>query len=327
MIDGCGREIDHLRLSLTDRCNLACRYCVPKGAPPRGNMIDEGFAFELVRWLSQRHGIRHIRLTGGEPLLYPSLLSLIERLSSLHALHQITLTTNGQALTSKSKALHRAGLSRVNVSLDTLDQDRFAALTGGGQIAQTLAGIEAAVDVGLSPVKINVVAQRDFNDRELPAIAEWGLSRGCVVRFLEVMPIGPLAHVADRHLVPASEILERLGERFDLKPIGQTLGQPSTDYAARRGDLRGVIGLIAPTTRPFCSACRRIRVTSGGLLVPCLHANRHADLFQCWNGKAALADGRQWDAARADALLREAVLAKPAVGNESQSLTMLSLGG
>lgn len=341
MIDGCGREIDHLRLSLTDRCNLACRYCVPKGAPPRGKMIDEGFAFELVRWLSERHGIRHIRLTGGEPLLYPSLLSLIERLSSLDSLHEITLTTNGQALTakphsrtSKSKALHRAGLSRVNVSLDTLDPDRFAALTGGGQIALTLAGIEAAVEAGLTPVKINVVAQRDFNDCELPAIAEWGLSRGCVVRFLEVMPIGPLAHVADRHLVPASEILERLGERFDLKPIdpshGQaafSVGQPSTDYAARRGGLRGVIGLIAPTTRPFCSACRRIRVTSSGLLVPCLHANRHADLFQCWNGKAAFADGRQWDAGRADALLREAILAKPAVGNESQSLTMLSLGG
>lgn len=327
MIDGCGREIDHLRLSLTDRCNLACRYCVPKGAAPRGKMIDEGFAFELVRWLSERHGIRHIRLTGGEPLLYPSLLSLIERLSNLDSLHQITLTTNGQALASKSKALHRAGLSRVNVSLDTLDRDRFAALTRGGQIGHTLAGIEAAVEAGLTPVKINVVAQRDFNDCELPAIAEWGLSRGCVVRFLEVMPIGPLAHVADRHLVPASEILERLGERFDLKPIDQShgkaafaVGQPSTDYAARRGDLRGVIGLIAPTTRPFCSACRRIRVTSSGLLVPCLHANQHADLFQCWNG-------RHWDTSRADALLREAVLSKPAVGNESQSLTMVTLGG
>ncbi|MHC4063471.1 MAG: GTP 3',8-cyclase MoaA [Planctomycetota bacterium] len=320
MIDGCGREIDHLRLSLTDHCNLACRYCVPRGARPSGQMIEADFAFEVVRWLSQRHGIRHLRLTGGEPLLHPELIRLIERLSGLSALHEITLTTNGQALGQLAQALAAAGLARVNASLDTLNPDRFAAVTRGGNIAHTLAGIEAAVEAGLTPVKINVVAQRGLNDDELVDLAEWGLSRGCVVRFLEVMPIGPLAHVADRHLVPASEILERLAERFELRPIPHSLGQPAVDYAARSRALHGVIGLIAPTTRPFCSRCRRLRVTSHGSLVACVHDAQRFDLTEFWNGRALEVDC-------ADAALRAAVHGKPEVGPGAQSLTMLSLGG
>lgn len=320
MIDGCGREIDHLRLSLTDHCNLACRYCVPKGVPPGAQMIDAAFAFEVVRWLSQRHGVRHLRLTGGEPLLHPGLDGLIRRLSALDTLHEITLTTNAQALARRVHALAAAGLCRVNVSLDTLRPDRFADVTRGGNVHHTLAGIEAAVSAGLTPVKINVVAQRSLNDDELADIAQWGLSRGCVVRFLEVMPIGPLAHVTDQHLVPASEILDRLGERFELQPIPQTLGQPATDYAATGAGLRGVIGIIAPTTRPFCSRCRRIRVTSHGSFVACVHDHRRYDLRQWW-------DGRHLDAQGAERTLRTAVLEKPEVGPRDQSLTMLSLGG
>jgi len=320
MIDGCGREIDHLRLSLTDRCNLACRYCIPEGAEPSRRMIAPAFAFEIVRWLSQEHGIRHVRLTGGEPLLYPDLIPLIEQLSALDTLHQVTLTTNAQALSRRATALRAAGLSRINISLDTLRADRFAKLTRGGNITHTLAGVEAAVQAGLTPVKINVVAQRGLNHDELADIARWGLSRGCVVRFLEVMPIGPLAHVVDRHLVPASEILERLGERFELRPIPGSLGQPATDYSAAAGSLRGVVGLIAPTTRPFCSRCRRLRVTSRGSLVACLLDDKNFDLSRCW-------DGRAIDFDRAEAMLRLAVEGKPAIGPREQSLTMLTLGG
>ncbi|MFQ5807776.1 MAG: GTP 3',8-cyclase MoaA [Phycisphaerae bacterium] len=320
MIDGCGREIDHLRLSLTDHCNLACRYCVPTGVQPRGRMIDAHFAFEIVRWLSHGHGIRHLRLTGGEPLLYPELLPLIERLSRLDSLYQITLTTNAQALEHEAAALRDAGLSRVNISLDTLEPGRFAYLTRGGDLSRTLSGIESAVEAGLAPVKINVLAQRRVNAEELADLAEWGLSRGCVVRFLEVMPIGPLAHVANEHLVPATEILERLAERFELRPLPQSLGQPTLDYAAIGRGLRGVIGVIAPTTRPFCSRCRRLRVTARGLIVACVHDDNHLDLSRCW-------DGRVLDARGADAVLRSAVNGKPAVGSPAQSLTMLSLGG
>ena len=320
MIDGCGRRIDHLRLSLTDRCNLACRYCAPGGAPRGGQAIHPGFAVQVVRWLVGRHGIRHVRLTGGEPLLYADLIRVVEQLAGLETLHEVTLTTNGQALAGKARSLRDAGLSRVNISLDTLSPKRFDHLTRGANLRHTLAGIEAAVSHGLTPVKVNVVAQRGLNDHEFADIAEWGLTRGCVVRFLEVMPIGPLAHVMDRHLVPASEILDSLSQRFELRPIARSLGQPARDYVATGRGLRGVIGLIAPTTRPFCSRCRRLRITHRGELVPCVQDHKSFDLSQWW-------DGRTFDANAADGTLLEAVRNKPEVGPRTQSFTMLSLGG
>jgi cyclic pyranopterin phosphate synthase len=320
MIDGCGREIDHLRLSLTDTCNLACRYCVPQNTAPHERMIDARFACSLVRWLSKRHGIRHLRLTGGEPLLYPELIPLIEGITASAALDEITLTTNAQALAQQARRLRAAGLARLNVSLDTLDPDRFSELTRGGRLIHTLRGIEAAVAEDLSPVKINVVTQRGLNHDELPDIAAWGLSRGCIVRFLEVMPIGPLAHLYDQHLVPAPEILERLSRRFELRTIPSSLGQPATNYAATCGSLRGVIGIIAATTRPFCSVCRRLRVTSKGELIPCVHDRNKAGLLPAWNG-------RKLDEDLADSILEAAVAAKPAEGPRNQAVTMLSLGG
>lgn len=320
MIDGCGRTIDHLRLSLTEHCNLACRYCVPINTPPCGQMIDEAFAFQVVRWLSTRHGIRHLRLTGGEPLLYPPLIRLVRRLASLQTLREITLTTNAQALGRKARFLADAGLSRVNISLDSIKLDRFHEVTRGGAIDRTLSGIEEAVRCGLTPVKINVVVQRSFNDDEIADIAEWGLSRGCIVRFLEVMPIGPMAHVADKHLVPASEILDRLARRFTLRAVPGSLGQPATDYAVTGRGLRGVVGVIAPTTKPFCDRCRRIRVTSRGRIVACVHDRTSFDLTDCWDGTSL----RTKDV---DEVLRRAVWAKPEIGPRRQSLAMVALGG
>ncbi len=283
-------------------------------------MIDEDFALHVVRWLSTRHGVRHLRLTGGEPLLYPPLHRLIRRLAVLGGLREITLTTNGQALERQAESLVAAGLSRVNVSLDTLHGDRFCRVTRGGSIDRTLRGIEAAVQSGLTPVKINVVAQRSFNDDEIADIAEWGLSRGCVVRFLEVMPIGPLAHVVDKHLVSASEILDRLSERFVLRAIPGSLGQPATDYAVTGRGVRGVVGVIAPTTRPFCDRCRRIRITSLGKIVACVHDGASFDLQSCWNGSSLHVRG-------ADKVLDNAVHTKPEVGPRKQSLAMVALGG
>ena len=320
MIDGCGREIDHLRLSLTDHCNLACRYCAPEGLKPAPRMIDAAFAFDVVKWMSEKHGIRYLRLTGGEPLLFPKLTCFVKRLSAIRSLHEITLTTNGQALSQKAASLNRAGLTRINISLDSLNPDRYAQVTRGGNISKTLAGIEAAVSVGLTPVRINVVVQRGLNEDEVGTIAEWGMARGCGVRFLEVMPIGPLAHVVDRHLVPATEILERLRRIFALRPILQSLGQPAVDYAADGRGVRGIIGIIAPTTRPFCDRCRRIRVTSSGALIACLHEPERFSLADCWRGETL-------DETLADQLLHQAIRNKPQVGSRSQTLTMLSLGG
>ncbi len=320
MIDKCGRKIDHLRLSLTDHCNLACRYCVPEGIRPAGRMIDPDFAFELIRWLSEHHGIRNLRLTGGEPLLYPKLIPLVRRLAALEHLDEITLTTNGQALERKAVPLRDAGLSRVNISLDTLKPSRFAHVTRGGCVELSMKGIRAAVESGMTPVKLNMVVQRGLNDDEIVDAARLGLELGCVVRFLEVMPIGPLAHVVHDHLVPASEILDRLSLAFRLVPISQSLGQPAVDYAASSGKLRGVIGIIAPTTRPFCDRCRRMRITSGGAIVACVHDNRRFDLSPCWVGS-------RLNQENANTILREALFHKPADGPRSQSLSMITLGG
>lgn len=321
MIDGCDREIDHLRLSLTDHCNLACRYCVPADtAPAPRQMMDAGFAEALVHWLSERHGITHLRLTGGEPLLYPDLIPLVRSVASLPMLVEISLTTNAQALAQRADALRDAGLTRINISLDTMDRERFAFITRGGNIEHTLMGVEAAVAAGLTPVKINMVVQRGFNDDEVVRVAEWGLTAGCLVRFLEVMPLGPSAHTLDKHLVPAAELIEKLRARFDLRPIPQTLGQPATDYAVAADGIRGTIGVIGATTQPFCDRCRRLRITSYGEVVACIHESRRLDLSGCWNGHAL-------DVARADAILLESIMNKPAEGSRSQSLTMLTLGG
>ncbi len=321
LIDGCGRRMDHLRLSLTDRCNLACRYC-SAGRRLDCRAIAPDFALAVVRWLSTRHGVSHVRLTGGEPLLYPQLLPLVGGLAALPGLEEITLTTNGQALAVKAGPLREAGLSRVNISLDTLDPTRSTQLTRGGELAHTLVGIEAAVRAGLAPVRINVVVQRGFNDDELCHLAEWGCSRGCTVRFLEMMPIGQMVDELDRHLVPAAEILERLSRRFSLSPVASPPGQPATDYAAvsRDGACSGVIGVIASTTRPFCSRCRRLRITAGGEILSCLFDTGGSSLAAAW-------DGRTLDEQAADRILQAAVMAKPEMGRRTQQRSMIGIGG
>ena len=322
LTDGCGRCIDHLRLSLTDRCNLACQYC-SAGERQGSCRIDSSFAVALVGWLSSRHGVRHVRLTGGEPLLHPQLLETVAALSALGTLHEITLTTNGQALPVYAERLRRAGLTRVNVSLDTLHADRFAQLTSGGSVAHTLCGIEAAIEAELKPVRLNVVVQRGFNDDELCDLADWGLARGCTVRFLEMMPIGPMVDAFQGQLVPASEILERLSLRFALEPIPAPPGQPATDYAAVIAGCSGptgVVGVIASTTRPFCARCRRLRITARGEILSCLFDTGGSSLVAAW-------DGRKLDQEAADRILQAAVIAKPQMGRRTQRKRMIAIGG
>lgn len=323
LVDACGRRIDHLRLSLTARCNLACDYCFSAKHRFSGCFINADFAVALVAWLSERHGVSHLRLTGGEPLLYPGLVGLVERLSRLHTLEEITLTTNGQLLAHQVSSLRAAGLTRVNISLDTLKEERFRRLTRGGRLALTLRGIEAAVRTRITPVRINVVAQRGFNNDELCDIACWGLSRGCTVRFLEMMPIGPVAGQLDGKLVPASEILENLSEHFVLEPVAAPLGQPSTDYRAQclsEPALAGTIGVIASTTRPFCSRCRRIRISVAGELRSCLFDGSGSSLMDAW-------DGRELDVEVADRILHASVIGKPAMGRREQVTPMIQIGG
>ncbi len=323
LTDGCSRLIDHLRLSLTDRCNLACPYCVVPGTRRPTHRIDADFAIALVRWLSSRHGIRHVRLTGGEPLLYPDLLPMIEASAALGTLREITLTTNAQLLVGMAQSLRRAGLTRINASLDTLDPARFGRLTGGGQLSRTLEGIQAAVEAGLTPVRINVLVQRGLNDDELCELAEWGLTTGCTVRFLEIMPIGAAVGTVDDRLVPAAEIYARLATRFQLRARPCPPGQPATEYQAIRRHglpLAGRVGVIAATTRPFCASCRRIRITARGELLSCLFDSGGSDLAAAW-------DGHTLDQDRADAILYAAVMAKPALGLRTQATSMMAIGG
>lgn len=321
LLDGCGRHIDHLRLSLTERCNLACQYC-SVGREAGGCRIETHFAIALVRWLSGRHAVRHVRLTGGEPLLHPELTEIISGLSALGTLDEITLTTNGQALAARAPQLRQAGLTRVNISLDTLRGERFAALTRGGCLERTLRGIEATVAAGLNPVRLNVVAQRGVNDDELCELAAWGLERGCTVRFLEVMPIGPMVESFQCLLVPAAEIVDRLSKAFILTPVTAPPGQPATDYAAR--DLvngsTGRIGIIASTTRPFCARCRRLRITARGEILSCLFDTGGSSLVRTW-------DGRELNEDAADRVLQAAVMAKPRLGRRAQHKPMVSIGG
>lgn len=321
LVDGCGRRVDHLRLSLTERCNLACQYC-SVGREAGGCRIETGLAIALVRWLSSRHAVRHVRLTGGEPLLHPELTDIISGLSALGALDEITLTTNGQTLAARAPRLHQAGLTRVNISLDTLRGERFAALTRGGDLERTLRGIEAAVAAGLNPVRLNVVAQRGVNDDELCELAAWGLERGCTVRFLEVMAIGPMVESYQRLLVPAAEIMDRLSRAFRLTPVPAPPGQPATDFAARGlvCDSTGRIGIIASTTRPFCARCRRLRITARGEILSCLFDTGGSALAHTW-------DGRELNEDAADRVLQAAVMAKPRLGRRTQPKPMVSIGG
>ena len=322
LIDGCGRRIDHLRLSLTDWCNLACQYC--SAAEQRGGRhIDADFAVALVRWLSSRHGVRHVRLTGGEPLLHPRLAEMVTALSALGLVEEITLTTNGQALAGQARRLRQAGLSRINISLDTLDAGKFAKLTRGGEIGRTLRGIQEAIAAELKPVRLNVVVQRGVNDDEVSRIAEWGLARGCIVRFLEVMPIGPMLGLLHERFFPASEILARLSTRFALRLMSSPSGQPATDYAAVSIDAAGptgVVGLIASTSRPFCAQCRRLRITARGDILSCLFDTPGSSLSAAWDGQAL-------DEEAADGILQAAVMAKPQMGRRTQQTPMIAIGG
>lgn len=322
LIDAQGRRIDHLRLSLTDGCNLACSYCsAPELREPC--RMAAAFAVAVVRWLTGRYAVRHVRLTGGEPLLHPELLSIVSELSALGTLDEITLTTNAQLLADKAQRLRQAGVTRVNVSLDTLNAERFARLTRGGILGRTLHGIEAAVGAQLTPVRLNVVVQRGFNEDELCELAEWGLVRGCEVRFLELMPIGPLVSGLSGQLVPAAEMLKRLCRRFTLETLPVSPGRPATDYAATSSEQSGpagIIGVIASTTRPFCASCRRLRITARGEILPCLFDTPGTSLATAW-------DGSILDERAADRILRNAVAAKSTRGERVQNVPLRAIGG
>ena len=276
LVDGFGRIHTDLRLSLTDRCNLRCTYCMPaEGLDwlPKPELLTDDELVRLVGVLREM-GVRTVRLTGGEPLLRPGVVGLVQRLAELEL--SLSLTTNGLSLARTAQALRDAGLRRVNVSMDTLRPERFAELTRRDRLHDVLAGLAAAKTAGLEPVKVNAVLMRGVNDDEAPALLQWALDEGYALRFIEQMPLDP-QHGWDRTtMLDADEILARLGERWTLTPVEVRGSAPAEEFLVDGGP--ATVGVVGSVTRPFCAACDRLRLTADGQVRNCLFAREESDL-------------------------------------------------
>ncbi len=332
--DGHGRVARDLRVSLTDRCNLRCAYCMPaEGLSwlPGPDILTDDQVVRLVGVAVTRLGVGKIRFTGGEPLLRRGLAGIVAAAARFVTDEgqrpELSLTTNGIGLDRQVQALVDAGLDRVNVSLDSLDRERYAALARRDRLSDVLRGLEAADAAGLHPVKVNTVAMRGANDVDIVPLAAFCLVRGYELRFIEHMPLGP-KHAWDRtSLMPGSEILARLSERFELTRAPGRGSSPSEDWLVAAGPDHpaGRVGVIASVTAPFCASCDRTRLTADGQVRTCLFSHAETDLRSALRGGA--------DDAELAALWVGAHAAKPAghgideVDFHPPARTMSSIGG
>lgn len=272
MRDRYERSIGYLRISVTDRCNLRCKYCMPECGIAKQEH-DHILRFEEIEAIvreAARLGVRKLRITGGEPLVRRGVTGLCRSLSAIPGIEEMTITTNGILLEEMARELKEAGVNRVNISLDTLDPDKFREITRGGDLGQVLRGIKAAKEVGLTPIKINTVLMGGFNDDEIEPLVRLTEAQDLEVRFIELMPIGPGAGFSASYL-PCDTVLKRMPE---LEPIGT--GGVARLYRLPNG--MGRVGLITPVSHDFCSCCDRIRLTSDGKLKPCLHSDKEIPL-------------------------------------------------
>ena len=280
LVDAFGRVASDLRVSLTDRCNLRCAYCMPpEGLDwlPTEDVLTDTEVVRLVEIGVTRLGIREVRFTGGEPLLRPGLERIVAAAGGLHPRPEISLTTNGIGLARRVDALHSAGLDRVNVSLDTLDPSRFALIARRKRHADVLAGLQAAAAVGLRPVKINAVLLRGVNDDEAVPLLRFAVEHGYHLRFIEQMPLDA-GHIWSRDkMVTAAEILAALTAEFDLIPSGEQRGSAPAELWLVDGG-PATVGVIGSVTRPFCGTCDRTRLTADGQIRNCLFAREESDL-------------------------------------------------
>lgn len=270
MTDGYGRKIEYLRMSVTDACNLRCAYCMPpdgmKECPCRQAMSADEFV-EIAR-AAAGLGMKKLRITGGEPLVRSDIVSLVRELGRIPGIEDMSLTTNATLLAPIAKELYEAGIHRINISLDTVDAQKYEKITRGGRLSDALDGIRAAFEVGMNPVKLNTVLIGGFNDDEIEELALLTLRYPVQLRFIELMPIGDTKgeFSADAYL-PDSAVLDKLPQ---LEPI------PSEKHTVARlyklPDAKGEIGLISPLSNHFCAECNRLRLTADGCLKPCLHS-------------------------------------------------------
>ena len=278
MVDGFGRRITYVRLSVTDRCDLRCRYCMAESMrflPKRDILTLEELAALADIFIAR--GVRRIRLTGGEPLVRRGVMSLVEALGARvgEGLDELTLTTNGTQLALHAEALRAAGVRRVNVSLDSRRPDRFRYITRRGELSQVLAGIDSAWAAGLS-VKINMVALRGINEDEIEDMLVWCAAEGHDLTLIETMPLGEVEEDRTAHYLPLSEVRRRLDEKYGLTPSICRTGGPARYYEV--DGLRVRLGLITPLTGNFCEGCNRIRVAATGTVYGCLGHDQKVEL-------------------------------------------------
>ena len=317
MTDSHGRKIEYLRLSLTERCNLKCVYC-RTGEYEQCTAKYELTLEEIRRIMAcmTRLGVNKVRLTGGEPLVRRDLEQVVETVAQSGDIQDLCMTTNAQLLANRAKGLKKAGLMRLNISLDSLKPERYSAITRGGTITDVLKGIDAAIESDLLPVKINVVTVRGSNDDEIDDLIALAKDRPIDVRFIELMPIGEYGRDANKR-IPSDELIAARPELIPVKP--HYPGQPSADYTLP--GYKGRIGFISPISHKFCNLCNRVRITSDARLKPCLGRNAEVNLRDAMIGdKEALF-----------ALIRETIWNKPEGHNFDKMFdserTMNRIGG
>ena len=278
LTDTFGRVHKDLRVSLTDRCSLRCTYCMPFNFDkwlPSNELLTVDELIAIVE-IAVSMGINEIRLTGGEPLLRPDLVEIVERISSLKNAPDLSMTTNGVALAKVAKELASAGLKRVNISLDTLDWERFKRLTFRDRYDDVIEGISAAKKAGLQPIKINSVLIREINGDEAIQLLQWAIKEELNLRFIEQMPLDAGDIWTRASLITADEIFEQLSGEFNLTPIKGRGSSPAEEFLVNGGPAS--VGIIGSVTRPFCANCDRLRLTSDGQLRSCLFSNVETDL-------------------------------------------------
>ena len=283
MIDGHGRKIDYIRISLTDLCNLRCRYCIPE------NGVEKKSHFDILRFeeivdivkASVKLGITKVRLTGGEPLVRKGVVSLVQMIRNVSGIRDITMTTNATMLEEFAGQLKEAGLTRVNISLDTLNTQKYEYITRGGDIGKALRGIEAAKKAGLGPIKINTVLMKGFNDDEIEDFVCLTQSESMDVRFIELMPIGGCAGslVDTDMMMPCKEVLKRVPTL-----VREQVQESRVSVNYRLPGAKGRVGLISPINHQFCDRCNRLRVTADGKIKPCLHSDDEINIREMIGG-------------------------------------------
>lgn len=335
LIDTYKRPLKDLRISVTDRCNFRCTYCMPLD---EYEWIDkkEILTFEEIARLAKlsiEFGVEKIRLTGGEPLVRQDLPVLIEKLAALEGVEDLCLTTNGALLSERIHALKDAGLRRINVSVDSLDPDKFKRMTKRGDLNKVLEGIFAAKQAGFASIKLNAVVERGVNDDDIIPLVEFAREHGFVMRFIEYMDVGNANNWTSAKLVSKKEIINKIHARYPLREVGRDQGSaPSVEYEFVDGG--GDIGVIASVTEPFCASCTRLRLTADGKFVTCLFSQLGHDVKALLRGGANDDELRAFLASlwqkRADRYSVERLEAMKSASYDPKShrkIEMISLGG